>query len=198
MVRFALADRQDVRDSLYARYGRAGIIAERERTTDIPEHSYLPDWWNRRARGLGATLDKPISTGGEENILCRPSDRYYGGGKGEDIFLHEFAHAIHNLGVTGADRNFDREIRRLFNERKRDGRWRNTYYMSTDREFFAEGVTSYFNVNTETWNGKPNGIHNHVNTRAELLQYDPQLFALVESVFPCANNFLDRCKAKRG
>ena len=51
VVRFALADRKDIRDWLHNRYGRAGVIAERERTTDIPEHSYLPDWWNRRARG---------------------------------------------------------------------------------------------------------------------------------------------------
>ncbi len=51
VVRFALADRKDVRDWLHDRYGRAGVIAERERTTDIPEHSYLPNWWNTRARG---------------------------------------------------------------------------------------------------------------------------------------------------
>ena len=80
-------------------------------------------------------MDKPISTGGEENILCRPSDRYYGGGRGEDIFLHEFAHAIHNLGVTGAIPNFDGRIRALYNKRKygRDQRWKNTYYMSTGK-----------------------------------------------------------------
>lgn len=132
VVRFALADRKDIRDRLHDRYGRAGVIAESERTTDIPEHSYLPDWWNRRARGLGATLDKPISTGGEENILCRPSDRYYGGGRGEDIFLHEFAHAVHNLGLT---RSMDRRIGALYRQRKygRDQRWRNTYYMSTGK-----------------------------------------------------------------
>lgn len=198
VVRFALADRRDIRDWLYNRYGRAGVIAERERTTDIPEHSYLPNWWNQRARGLGATLDKPISTAGEENLLCRPSDRYYGGGRGEDIFLHEFAHAIHNLGVTGAIRDFDGRIRRLYNIRRRDGRWARTYYMSTDREFFAEGVTSYFDVNTETWNGQPNGIHNHVNTREELKKHDLQLYNLVKEVFPCGNKFLDRCSAKKG
>lgn len=198
VVRFALADRKDIRDWLYDRYGRAGIIAERERTTDIPEHSYLPAWWNQRARGLGATLHKPISTAGEENILCRPSDRYYGGGKGEDIFLHEFAHAVHNLGITGAIPNFDGRIRRLYNARRRDGRWARTYFMSTDREFFAEGVTSYFDVNTQTWDGRPNGIHNHVDTRAELKAYDRQLYDLVKEVFPCGNKFLDRCSWKNG
>jgi hypothetical protein len=183
---------------------------------------------------LGATLDKPISTGGEENILCRITDRYYGNGRGEDIFLHEFAHAIHNLGVTGAIPDFDRRIRALYNRRKygSDRRWKNTYFLSTgmyvtvrsdvtyavsnintpdfqqlnnfrfhftaDREFFAEGVTSYFNVNTETWDGAANGIHNHVNTREELKIHDIELYNLVKEVFPCGNTFLDRCSARRG
>lgn len=71
-------------------------------------------------------------------------------------------------------------------------------FFSTDREFFAEGVTSFFDVNTETWNGKPNGIHNHVNTRAELKSYDRELYNLVKEVFPCQNKFLDRCSALRG
>jgi len=30
---------------------------------------------------------------------------------------------------------------------------------------------------------KPNGIHNHVNTREELAEYDPALFRLVDRVF---------------
>ena len=68
----------------------------------------------------------------------------------------------------------------------------------TDREFFAEGVTSYFDVNTETSNGRPNGIHNHVNTREELKSYDRDLYNLVQEVFPCGNKFLDRCSAVRG
>ena len=72
------------------------------------------------------------------------------------------------------------------------------FYFVSDREFFAEGVTSYFDVNTETWNGKANGIHNHVNTRTELYNYDRDLYNLVKEVFPCGNKFLDRCSALRG
>lgn len=41
-----------------------------EVTTHIPEHTSLGSWWDSRARGLGATLDRPVSTGGEENALC--------------------------------------------------------------------------------------------------------------------------------
>ena len=58
--------------------------------TQIPEFSHLPDWWNKRARGLGGTLHIPVSCGGEENLLCLREDRYYG----DDIFFHETAHAV--------------------------------------------------------------------------------------------------------
>ena len=59
-------------------------------------------------------------------------------------------------------------------------------------------MTSYFDVNTETHDGRPNGIHNHVNTRSELKSYDLDLYNLVREVFPCENTFLDRCSAVRG
>ena len=56
----------------------------------MPEFSHLADWWNQRARGLGGTLHIPMSCGGEENLMCLRSDRYYG----DDIFFHEAAHAV--------------------------------------------------------------------------------------------------------
>lgn len=61
-VVFLLADRADIRSWLCKRNGRAGVIGKREGVTSIPEHSWLPSWWNQRARGLGGTLQNPIST----------------------------------------------------------------------------------------------------------------------------------------
>ncbi len=48
-----------------------------EVTTHIPEHTSLGSWWNDRARGLGATVDRPVSTAGEENALCYRLDHFY-------------------------------------------------------------------------------------------------------------------------
>jgi dipeptidyl-peptidase-4 len=45
-------------------------------------------------------------------------------------------------------------------------------------EYFAEGVQSWFDDNREN-----DHDHNHVNTRAELLDYDPGLAALCREVF---------------
>eukprot|EP00112_Aurelia_sp_Birch-Aquarium-sp1_P020054 Seg508.5 transcript_id=Seg508.5/GoldUCD/mRNA.D3Y31 product="putative tyrosinase-like protein tyr-3" protein_id=Seg508.5/GoldUCD/D3Y31 len=71
------------------------------------------------------------------------------------------------------------------------GLWANTYAMSTWKEYFAEGVQSYFHVNN--YANPPDGIHNHVNTREKLRTYDPTLYALVKEVFPCGNFIKDRC-----
>ena len=68
--------------------------------------------------------------------------------------------------------------------------------MSTDREYFAEGTQSFFNVNA--YSDPPNGIHNTINTRDKLRYYDPTLYGLVKEVFPCGNKFLKRCEAKNG
>ena len=56
-------------------FGRAGVIGANEGVRSIPEHSWLPSWWDQRARGLGGTLTNPISTGAEENLLCWSNDR---------------------------------------------------------------------------------------------------------------------------
>eukprot|EP00794_Sanderia_malayensis_P003482 gene3482-3980_t len=188
VVRVLLADLPKIRYHLYKNYGRAGVIGANEGVTNIPEHSWLPDWWNQRARGLGGTLQYPISTGGEENLLCWNNDRY----RNEDIFLHEFSHGIQEIAiVSGAIPGFISRLQSAFNYAKSRGLWANTYAMSTWKEYFAEGVQSYFHVNA--YAKPPNGVHNDINTRAKLQAYDPTLYGLIREVFPCGNYIKDRC-----
>ena len=68
--------------------------------------------------------------------------------------------------------------------------------MSTDREYLAEGTQSFFEDNDEQI--PPNGIHNFVNTRAELFSYDRQLYDFITEIFPCKNKLLIRCDAIKG
>jgi hypothetical protein len=51
--------------------------------------------------------------------------------------------------------------------------------MSNRAEYWAEGVQSWFGTNRHD-----DGEHNHVDTRAELIAYDPDLAKLVAEVFP--------------
>ncbi|XP_067668089.1 uncharacterized protein [Haliotis asinina] len=191
VLRFLLADHSGVRQSYYRLSGRVAVIGAREGTVSIPEHAWLGPAWNDRARGLGATEHAPVSTGGEENILCYTGDRY----RDEDIFLHEFAHGIHLLGAKYAIPGWQSRLQSLYDQAKSAGRWRNTYAITTVEEYFAEGTQSYFNVNA--YSAVPNGIHNDVNTRERLRPYDPQLYSLIQEVFPCGNTYLKRCNTSR-
>jgi hypothetical protein len=145
-------------------------------TTDVPEHSDLTpkQYWDRRARGLGATKERPSVSGAEENLLCLKGDPY----RNENITIHEFAHAVHLMAVNEVDKTFDQRLREAFEAAKAGGLWKETYALTNDREYFAEGVQSWFDCNA------PKGHeHNGVDTREKLRAYDPGLAKLCTEVF---------------
>ncbi|MFT6082604.1 MAG: hypothetical protein ACJAQZ_004684, partial [Planctomycetota bacterium] len=92
-----LDGRDDIRQRLTDNKVRFTIMAVDEMTTAIPEHSDLTPskYWDRRARGLGATKQRPAVSCGEENLLRLPGDPYWQ----ESLLIHEFAHAIHKMAV---------------------------------------------------------------------------------------------------
>ena len=164
---------------------RVGIIAENEVVTDMPEYSDLDSAfplengqsWNDRARGLGATRQRPLVSGAEEDLLCYDTDRYLG----ESIFLHEFSHTFKDFGLLPQDRSLQQQLRQVHLNATQQGLWDNTYAISSVEEYWAEGVQSYFDANLEAI--PANGIHNAINTREELESYDPELYELIDSAF---------------
>jgi len=193
ILRFLYADRADLRESMYKNFGRFGVIGVNEGTTSIPEHSHLPSWWNQRARGLGAMVGVPISTGGEENLRCLSTDRY----RGDDIFFHEASHSVAELAIRSGyapANNFYPRLQAAYNSAKYAGRWARTYAIDTVREYFAEGAQSFHNCHIEGTN-PTNGIHGTVNTRAELRSYDPTLYNLLSEIWPCRNTYPCNCGA---
>ena len=64
-----------------------------------------------------------------------------------------------------------------------DGLFDNTYAASNHEEYWAEGVQAYFGINAEGPVGG-DGVHNQIDTRAELQAYDPPLFDLIHGIFP--------------
>lgn len=175
---------EEVMKSLLDHGTRVGVMARYEGTTDIPEHAYLENDtsinWDLRARGLGGTLQEPFSTCAEENILAYQIDKYHA----EDITIHEFAHTIHNVGISPVYPDFNQELRTALDNALKKGRWKNTYAATNIEEYFAEGVQSWFNVNAEVPNPDGDGKHNQVNTREELKRYDPELYAILKRFFP--------------
>lgn len=176
VVRSMLANRADILDALAAGKIRLGVMAASERTCDIPEHADLTpkDYWNRRARGLGASGDDSVVTCGEENLLNLEGDPY----DTESILVHEFGHAIHEAGLNRVDPTFDARLKKCYDAAIAAGKWKNTYAAENHKEYWAEAVQSFFGTNRV--NDK---IHNHVNTRALLKEYDPGVYALCLEVF---------------
>ena len=176
LINHMLTDRGDIRQALIKNKMKFVVMATDEFTTDVPEHKTLTpgDFWDRRARGLGATKDRPTVSCGEENLLCSPGDPY----KAENILIHEFAHTLHQFGLNYVDPTFDDHLKALYDESLAKGLWKDTYAGSNYLEYWAEGVQSWFETNTEN-----DAVHNHINTRKELIEYDPKLAELIGSVF---------------
>ena len=175
LVRKITAHRPEILRTLGKANVRFAVMAYNEFTTDIPEHSDLTpaSYWNRRARGLGPSEARPAVSGGEENLLAFPGDPY----DTENIPLHEFAHAIHLMAMPELDPTFDARLLAAYKAALAAGLWKNTYAATNHAEYWAEGVQSWFDNNREN-----DDIHNHVDTRAELKEYDPALAALCAEV----------------
>jgi hypothetical protein len=171
-----LEHRPDVREAMIKNKVRLAVMAYSERTTDIPEHRDLKPklYWNMRARGLGASRRRPAVSCAEENLLCYPGDPY----STENIMIHEFGHAIHDMGLRTVDKGFDRRLRTAYQDAQTKKLWTGTYAASNPSEYWAEGVQSWFNTNRQN-----DSQHNHVDTREELKAYDPELAKLCAEVF---------------
>ncbi|MBI3856203.1 MAG: hypothetical protein HY293_10990, partial [Planctomycetes bacterium] len=176
LVNLMLARRPDVRAAMVKSGSRLCIIAHNEFTTDLPEWSHLKpkDYWDARARGMGGSKTDPYCSCGEENLLGFSGDPY----AAENILIHEFAHNIHLRGMVNVDATFDGRVKAAYDAAMKAELWKGKYASVNPHEYFAEGVQSWFDNNR-----KNDHDHNHVNTRALLLEYDPGLAALCREVF---------------
>ena len=109
-----------------------------------------------------------------QNVLRYPGDPY----DTESILVHEFAHAMHDMGLKRVDEEFDPRLQAIYDEAMAEGLWEGKYAATNHHEYWAEGVQSYFDTNRP-----PDHDHNHVDTRDELAEYDPRLFELIDETF---------------
>ena len=187
LVDLMLAKRPDVREAMVTSGSRLLIMGHQEFTTDVPEYARLgdvrhpeqpaitgKDYWDARARGLGGSEEDPVCSCAEENLLGFEGDPY----SAECILIHEFAHNIHLRGLIRVDKTFDTRLKETYRKAVDGGLWRGKYAAMNHYEYFAEGVQSWFDNNREN-----DHDHNHVNTRSELLIYDPGLAAICHEVF---------------
>jgi hypothetical protein len=176
LINQLLTGRDDLRAALVNQKIRVAIMAPTEMTTMIPEHSDLrpATYWDRRARGLGATRIRPAVSGGAENLLEYPGDPY----RGENILIHEFSHAIHEFALRQVDKTFQTRLQAAYDQAKSEDLWTGTYAMTNPAEYWAEGVQSWFACNQ-----KKDRQHTGINSREELRKHDPRLGELLAEVF---------------
>ena len=176
LANLMLAKRPDVREAMIKSGSRMCIIAYNEFTTDLPEWEKMEpkNFWDARARGMGGSQTDPYCSSAEENLLAFPGDPY----STECIFIHEFAHNIHLRGMVNVDSTFDTRVQAAYDAAMATGLWKGKYASTNHHEYFAEGVQSWFDNNREN-----DHDHNHVNTRVELIEYDPKLADLCREVF---------------
>jgi hypothetical protein len=181
VVENMLSVRADVRRAMIDQQMRVVVMARAEVTTDVPEYSDLyvtnAGWDWDAFRGIGATIDLPVTGVGEENMLCSPNVPYAGG----NILVRMFATSIY-VGLDAADSTFETRLRAALDDAVYTGKWQNTFALDGTIDYFAEGVEDWFESNTEA--SPPDGQFNEVNTRAELRAYDPALAAIVAESMP--------------
>jgi len=176
-----ISARDDVRQAMIAREMRVGVIARGEVTTDLPDYSDLyaafpgTDW--DALRGVGATIQRPMSSFGEENMLCNDQDAYHG----ENVLVQTFASSV-LLGVEAVDSGFDRRLQNAYTNATQTRLWQNTFALETVVAYYQSGVQAWFDATPNT--SPPDGLHNDINTRDELRGYDPTLAALVAETMP--------------
>lgn len=171
-----IGHRPDVLQALASRRIRFAVMSKSEMTVDIPEHSDLQPaaFWNRRARGLAATLVRPATSCGEENLLDLPGDPYVA----ENILIHEFAHTVHQHGLSVVDPTFEARLRAAYEDAKASGLWSGTYAMSNPEEYWAEATQSWFDCNRANDNE-----HGPIDTREKLQAYDVPMASLLAEVY---------------
>lgn len=176
VIHHMIGHRSDVLGAIAKQGIRVVVMAKTEMTTDVPEHADLTPapFWNRRARGLGATLQRPATSCAEENLLEIQGDPY----ATENILVHEFGHTVHELGMSVVDPTFDTRLAAAYAHAQATGLWAGTYAMQNRKEYWAEATQSWFDTNRAN-----DAEHGPIDTRAKLVGYDPQVAALLREVY---------------
>jgi serralysin len=128
---------------------------------------------------LGGVPNRPATACSEKNVLKMREDGYGRGSRpdGENVCVHELAHAIMNIGLSEEDR---RTIRERYRASVQEQLWAGDFATKNADEFFAEMSQAYFCANPQV----PAFLHVHgINCAVNLGAYDPATFALLEGIY---------------
>lgn len=174
---------RNVDDSIVARMKKLGmeiaIISRKQYTTDIPAHWYLKGRktgdgreYDEETRGLGATVSCPVMSVGEECVLMSEDSKY----PSESILVHEFAHAVMNLGLWKTP--LLQSVHDAFNHAIAKGLYKEgSYVASNAQEYWAEMSQAWFHATIRE------DVTSGVTTRRAVKRRDPRLAEILATVW---------------
>lgn len=198
MVQFMLANRPDLRAELIRKRWKLAIMAETEKTFDIPEHRkyralpkiederltpqqrenyYKPggvgtqtaaQYWNERGRGFGGEPDGENTTSCAEENLLGYPGTRY---FGASICVHEFSHGIMRGAIYTVDTTYRRAVEAAYADAKAQGRVSAQGYAGNNlNEYWATGIEAY--------------VFGSGRGPETLKRDDPRLYELIAQVIP--------------
>lgn len=184
--------RQDIHNEVVIQGTRIALIEDGQGLTSLPEYADFDTLFGppfdggtwAAVKGLAAAPEYPVTAITETNVLCLAGDVF----QGENVLTHEFAHTILNMGLDFMGQEgslLKSDLTTSYNAALAAGKYTDTYAATNIYEYLAEGVQTWFDANKESpTSPKPDGSHNDINTRAELVSYDPALHNIISRIFP--------------
>ena len=174
LIEKMIGHRRDVLRAMVDNKTRFAVIAHTEIITEIPEYrkDAPPDFVIYRERGWGGSKAATVSSS-EENLLRYPGPH----SRSYNVMIHEFAHAIHRLGLNSLDPMFDQRLQEIYKRAMQKGLWQGTYASSDRKEYWAEGTLAWFHYEGA------GSFHRFGNTRQALKAYDPALATLLAGIY---------------
>jgi hypothetical protein len=187
MLQTMLRNRADVASALRQAGTVTAVFGRNESVCDLPYFSDLRQLDPTKCTepgGLGGVPGRDATACSELNLSSDPADPFKRGQPdGENVCVHELGHTTMNIGLSDADRT---AIRQRFDAVKNEGKlWTQgafgnpTFALTNADEFWAEMTQTYFCANPSV----PTFLHNGINCAAQLQQYDPATFALVDGIY---------------
>jgi len=171
-ITIMLKHRSDIAQRMKINKAAVAIIPRKAFITELPEFADISGRLDPNGnpydsfdiRGAGGIPIQPVTATSEENFFNLKDDKFYC----ESVLVHEFAHAIMNIGFSDSERN---QWQLIYNIAKPKNLFPGAFAMTNSHEYWAELSTSFFSVNCE------------INTAEYIKRKDLKAFKFLQSVY---------------
>lgn len=212
-IRKMFAYRHDILKAMIADGARLVVLGRTEKLSELPELKEArkqPSF--DEVRYLDYTPALKLLVVPEENVLSLPGEGFAGKSTVVSVFARALYHVTgtrpvipdfergralqqYELRVKRLDIEFDRKLRKLFEDAVAKGLWKGTPAARDHVEYWAAGVEAYFDAVGA--GNAPQQADRPITTREALKAYDADLFALVDETMAYREHVDWRYRARR-